>query len=808
MPFAASLRGSGAISLSDLNLSLVQSESGPLTGGEPSRSDSGLVLRAGSSLWVDLKNDAEELRATVQPLPGTRGAPVRCRFATANDIREVEVSADSAPAQIDLPLGGQELLVIEALGTQKEEGIRIHITSSSISLRSLRPEAIGGAAPIQWTSDQWNIHIDGRSGGITHLSHPKDAFGMEWIRQAAPWGTGWARIEGKTTPWNRPVRVTKTSATAMEAMYEMPRLQIRVNRELQTDGTIKESYTFKNTGAIPLMFSDDALGIRLPLVDNYPGAEICLPARCHVHLWPGGSSSYVNALRMGGNAPNLGLVLTEGSLSSYSIYDRIAHSNDRGQFVIHPSAMTLAPSESRTVSWVIFWHEGWADFFRRAAQYESFIRLQADRYSVTQGDPIHVVAEARHSLEGAELRVNGQKVAARLQGNRLEANVPTRELGEQRVELDWGTQKSVLRAFVTPPPLDLIAARVKFIVEHQQCHAPGEALDGAYLIYDNETNAQVYEANVSDHNAGRERTAMGVLAALYLPHCRDAKLHDEIAQSVLAYEKFFERELQNEAGTVFNDVGRSGKARMYNYPWAIHFHVAMYEAFGKIEYLRRALDACRVYYGNNGDRFYCIGMPIQPLLRALEKAGWDNERKEVIAAFRKHALRLREIGSSYPKHEVNYEQSIVAPAAQLMLDMYLTTREPLFLEGARKQLELLELFNGFQPDYHLHDIAIRHWDDYWFGKRRVYADTFPHYWSTITADVFALYAEATGDKNYRERAEGVWANNLCSFTPEGRASCAYVYPATANGTPGQFFDPWANDQDWALVSWLRGHENQ
>jgi hypothetical protein len=160
------------------------------------------------------------------------------------------------------------------------------------------------------------------------------------------------------------------------------------------------------------------------------------------------------------------------------------------------------------------------------------------------------------------------------------------------------------------------------------------------------------------------------------------------------------------------------------------------------------------------------------------------------------------VGTAYPTSEVNYEQSIVGPAVQILLELYLATKEPSYLAGARKQMACLEAFNGQQPDYHLNDIAIRHWDDYWFGKKRVYGDTLPHYWSTITAIAFQHYATATGDKSYSRRALGILKNNLCSFTADGRAYCAYVNPLTVNGAPGRFFDPWANDQDWALVYWL------
>lgn len=808
VPLARSAGGTSiSVSLADLDLNRAQAESGPVQRGEQFRSDRGVVLPAGASLWVDLKRGAEELRVVAEPLSGSRGAPVRCRFATANDVWEVLIRPESGPQSITLPLAGQDLLVIEAIATTPGESVSVHFTSSSISAKAARPEAIAGLPPVTWETPQWQVRVDGRSGGLSHLAHPKDPLGMEWVRQAAPWGTGWARIEGVMTAWDRPVTVRRVDDHTVESVYELPRLRVRVLRKIETEGRLRETFTFENTGSVPLVFAEDGLGIRLPLVDNYPGAEVCLPQRCHAHLWMGGSSAYVNALRMGGAAPHLGLVLTQGRLTSYSIHDRTSHSNDRGQFVLHPAAATLQPGESQVLSWVLFWHEGWEDFYRQAGQLENFLRLEAERYTLTRGENLRVTARAAAPLEGARWLLNGKpvtsvaKASADAKGE-VQLELPMTELGEQLLELDVGGRRASLRAFVTPPPLELIAQRVRFIVEHQQKHAANDPLGGAYLIFDNETNALVYDGSFSDHNAGRERLGMGVLAAMYYPYCRDAAFREQIARSLEEYAAFVRRELQNDAGTVFNDVRRSGPTRMYNYPWVIHFYVAMYEAFERPEYLRRALDATRAYYAKGGERFYCIGLPVLPLLRSLEKAGWSNERKEMLAAFKKHADTLLKIGSAYPKHEVNYEQSIVGPAAQLMLEVYLATRDPVFLRGAEEQLKLLELFGGRQPDYHLNDIAIRHWDDYWFGKRQVYADTFPHYWSTITGVVFDDYALATSNVHYRQRAEGILANNLCNFTPEGRASCAYVYPTTVNGQPGKFFDPWANDQDWALVNWL------
>lgn len=100
----------------------------------------------------------------------------------------------------------------------------------------------------------------------------------------------------------------------------------------------------------------------------------------------------------------------------------------------------------------------------------------------------------------------------------------------------------------------------------------------------------------------------------------------------------------------------------------------------------------------------------------MEKAGEQKDLKTVKDLFRCHADQLIEIGTAYPASEVNYEQSIVQPAAEVILQVYEVTGEEKYLRGAEQQIAVLELFDGQQPDYHLHETAIRHWDGYWFQE--------------------------------------------------------------------------------------------
>ncbi len=763
-------------------------------------SSNGLLIPSRGNVWFDLHGDAEELTAMIAAAPNQEGGEIRLRITAANSVREFFVSPNSKPQRLHMMLEGEKLLVIESLSVQNEADVTSLITLSELRYKGERPTAWKGAAPLNWSTPDWNIGIDGRSGGIMRLFNPRDPLRMAWLRPAASWGTGWIKHDGVKTTWDHPVSFAATGERAMVTAYDAGSIHISVTRRLQADGRLAETYDFENRSDTAIQLPADGIGVRLPLPDSYPNADVCLRERCHVHLSMNGRSAYVAALRMGGEPPNLGLVVTEGSLVNYSIDDRIQHSNDRGQFIVHPPAMTLAPGQHFKLSWVVFWHQGLADFFVQAQNTNGFVRLSAPAYAVTQGHPLQILAEG--DLRGAILRVDGERVETGDNEHQRSATIASKRVGDHLIEIDTDAGANFLHAYVAQDPWPLIKMRVKFIIEHQQVHAPGKKLDGAFLIYDNETKKVVYDPGFPDHNAGRERLSMGTLLALYSKRCDDAQLKAQLDQSLAAYAAFVARELQSESGFVYNDAGRRGPLRMYNFPWLVQFYLAMNEAYPKPEYLRHALDACRSFYNHGGTKFYCIGMPVRWMVEALKAAGWEDERQEMLAAFRHQADVLVKIGTHFPPQEVNYEESIVAPSVQLMLEVYSLTREQRFLDGAREQLRLLELFGGPQPDYHQHDIAIRHWDDFWFGKKHVYGDTLPHYWSTLAACSFDLYADLTNDPSYRTRGESIFATNFSLFREDGSASCAYVFPLTLNGEPGAFYDPWANDQDWALVNWM------
>lgn len=219
--------------------------------------------------------------------------------------------------------------------------------------------------------------------------------------------------------------------------------------------------------------------------------------------------------------------------------------------------------------------------------------------------------------------------------------------------------------------------------------------------------------------------------------------------------------------------------------------------------LQRFVATVENFYGNGGKSSYTIGIPAFDGLRILNTTGDTETFQRVRSLFIAHGEQLMETGTSYPASEVNFEQSIVAPAATFLLELYRFTGNSTWLDGAKAHLNVLELFNGRQPDYHLYDVSIRHWDEYWFGKDRMWGDTFPHYWSTLTAVAFHHYAKATGDESYEKRADAILRANMALFGTDGRASCAILYPVNVNRRVRHYADGYANDQDWALVHVLQ-----
>lgn len=613
---------------------------------------------------------------------------------------------------------------------------------------------------------------------MKELINSHDIYDFNWIEGGTEWGT----------------------------VKCVPPLDIEVKSEICGD-IVKEKFIFTNNTDKDIFSRLTDIGIYTPFNDDYTSAAECMTNKCHTHIWCGGETAYVMALRMGGKAPHLGLVLTGGSIGGYSVERDIERiSNDRGDFILHPSPFSLAPGESRTISWTLFFHGGKEDFYIKAAQYcEKFLDVCADKYVLFGTEMSNVEIKSNFPFAGNDVQITlgGERIDFTVKDNSILFQAKTDIYGELRYQICVGGVHTYLRLLVLPPLDELAAARCRFITEKQQYLKENSRLNGAYLIYDNEENSLFY-SSVNDYNGGRERVGNGILISLYLQKKYDADMEN----SLLKYAEYVRRELVNEeTGEVYNDYMRDDSyKRLYNAPWFALFYVEMYKLYKKRGYLITAHKIIMNYYENGGAEFYPIELPAVDLINLMKSE--DMDTKMLTEQFLHHADCIAETGTNYPSSEVNYEQSIVAPAADILLKAYTLTNNEKYLTAAKRQIDVLELFNGLQPDYHLYETAIRHWDGYWFGKRRMYGDTFPHYWSALTANVYSLYSDITNNAGYRRKAEYSYRGVMSLFMSDGSASCAYVYPVTVNGERAEYYDPYANDQDWGLYYMLKHTERE
>ena len=624
--------------------------------------------------------------------------------------------------------------------------------------------------------------------GLWFLSHKDDPAQMNWVEGETCWG----------------------AVKAPQALAVARTIHVLEN------GEIEETYTFENTSAAPLFVKEKDAWIYIPFNDSYEKAEIGLEKRCNAHLFAGESASYVMALRQGGRGPHLGLVLTKGSITGYGVErDFSARSEDRGDFLFYPALGTFEPGEKKEIRWKLFWHQGKDDFYNKLLNENGFLLVQAKQMTCIQGETFEFCVRTQDKEAAYKLSVKcgGDEVKPiRIDEESLKNDTqsvvsvwyqyPAEVEGAYRFEIQSGESHTHALFYCSAPVETLLTRRSHFLVEKQQYKKEGSALDGAYLIYDDEEDA-LYYSHKPDHNGGRERLAMGTIMAQYLQrHPEDT----QCMESLNAYERYVYRELYDEnTGVVYNDINRNNNwHRLYNYPWMSDFQIELYRLKKDTRYLLNAYQTMMGYYKVGGEKFYAIGIEAYELKTLLDEAGFAAESEAFTQAFLKHADQIAKTGTHYPASEVKYEQSIVAPAVSYLLQAYQITEESKYLDAAKEQLALLELFNGRQADYHLFENAIRHWDGYWFGKYECYGDTFPHYWSTLTGDVYALYAKITEDHTYEELAKASIRGCLNLFFADGMASCAMVYPDTVNGNKAHYYDPWANDQDWALyyaVKW-------
>ena len=605
---------------------------------------------------------------------------------------------------------------------------------------------------------------------LATLQNTEDSYWMNWAVGEIPWGT-----------------------------VKLPEgIQVHKSHLIEENGCLQESYIFKNEMEFPVYFRESDLGVILSFPDSYVDSDECMRRHCHTHIWCGEEASWIKAVRMSGIAPHLGMILRRGSLKGYSVMrDFEKSSNDRGSFLLHPGIDMLQPGEEYELCFEWFWFQNPDAFQKILLEQKNLpvVCMEQSTYFVGETALFHIKGKGKAETVSVSCEEEQLEWKMEEAEDKYIVTVEMRisSMGEKHINIEVNGIHTRALLYGCMKLERLIENRCNFIAAHQQENKG--ILDGGYIIYDRETKKRFY-SYLYDYNGGRERLAMGALIALWLQEKSDVKLESSLNR----YIEYVYRELfDTETGDVFNDAGRNMDwDRLYNYPWMTIFLMEVYKWKKDKKYILDAYKSLARYYEKDGKKFYAIGIPATELISCLEKEKLYDDAEKIKTLFLAHAEHVKETGLQFPKSEVNYEQSIVAPAVSILLQAYELTENKEFLSAAGEMMAVLKLFNGQQPDYHLFENAIRHWDGYWFGKRRCFGDTFPHYWSVLTGECYARYSQTDGQEEYAQLAKASLRGCLNLFKEDGWASCAMVYPESINGVKAHYYDPFANDQDWAL----------
>ena len=288
----------------------------------------------------------------------------------------------------------------------------------------------------------------------------------------------------------------------------------------------------------------------------------------------------------------------------------------------------------------------------------------------------------------------------------------------------------------------------------------------------------------------------------------DESLREPAQRAADAWRTFAESALIDASGAVRRGSGLPESkfgGRIYDCPWIISFFTEHYLATKDAHDLDMAVNIADRAAEIGGEHFLSIEFAESSaaLARVLKQTGRTEETQRLLDRVVVSADYFLGLGIDLPYHEVSYEQSITAPLVSLLLEAHRITGRAEYLDGAVDRLDWLLAFSGPQPDSRLYGVAIRHWDGYWFGINRQFGDVFPHYWSTLTAEVLARLPQERRSARTDDLAKAIFEANMANYGADGSATCAYVFPSNVDGRSMHQADPLANDQDWHLNIWMR-----
>ncbi|MBL0888634.1 hypothetical protein [Myceligenerans indicum] len=623
-----------------------------------------------------------------------------------------------------------------------------------------------------------------------------DAGDSTWHSIEHQWGSGHVTTDCGGARWHTPA-VLRESDAGIEAVHRLPH-DLRMDVRRWVDGEVlREQYVLRNDGAETR--SVTGLGVQTPFGDVYAGAEDSLDRSVHAHLFTGGTWAWALARPMSGAGRLLGLIVREGAVRAYSIESRNpgTFSNVRGHIALlatdrarNPEAfggqpeLTLAPGEEHVLEWELGWYESVDEFLAATAAPAVF-----SAYAARTGEAITVEAAEVTSPDATVIRVGDRRF-----------HVSAEVHGTYTVDVDGTARTEVL---FHDSLEDVVRRRVDYIIRHQVARERPGLLAHAFVPVDVRTRTTLPTNGWPDWTDGSERVAMPVL--IQLAALRGWADPAEVRTLLEGWGEFAWTHLFDEEATPTrgSQVGRV--PRLYDAPWHAQFFHDHHRLTGSGVALDRAARIIERNFALGGAAHLSITLSetILAVAAGLDAAG-EPVRAEVLRQrLLESAWSFVRIGRGLPPHEVNYEQSIVAPLIDLLVAAYGLTGDQAFHDAIAERLPWLLAFSGPQPHVRLHGVAIRHWDGYWFGIERLWGDVFPHHWSALTAATLHRLPRDLRTTETERITEAILRANMANQFPDGSATCAYVMPSSVDGRAAHLSDPLANDQDWHLVLWLR-----
>lgn len=623
-----------------------------------------------------------------------------------------------------------------------------------------------------------------------------DTADSDWHSIEHQWGSGHVTTNRGGARWHTPARLHESDGV-IEAVHPLPH-DMRVTVRRWVDGQVlRERYALHNGGIETLTVT--GLGVQTPFGDLYNGAEESLDRSVHAHLFTGGTWAWALAQPMSGTGRNLGVIVREGAVRAYSIESRSTgtYSNIRGHIALlatdrarNPDAfggqpeLVINPGEAFVLEWELGWYDTVTDFLDATA---APARLSS--YAAQTGEVITVEAAEVTSPDATVTRVGDGRF-----------HVTAGVHGTYTVDIDGTARTEVL---FHDSLEEVVRRRVDYITRHQIARERPGLLAHAFVPVDVRTLNTLHTNGWQDWTDGSERIAMPTL--IQLAALRGWVDRAEVRPLLEGWGEFAWTHLFDAEATPTRGSQVGKMPRLYDAPWHAQFFHDHYRLTGGTVALERAARIIERNFdlGGAGHLSITLSETTLAIADSLETAGEADRAGTLRANLLKSARHFLQIGKCLPVHEVNYEQSIVAPLIDLLTAAFDLTGERVFYDAIAERLPWLLAFGGPQPHARLHGVAIRHWDGYWFGIERLWGDVFPHHWTTLTAATLRRLPEDLRTAETELIAEAVLRANMANQFADGSATCAYVMPSTVDGRAAHLADPLANDQDWHLVLWLR-----